>query len=317
VVSAMRRWRALAAAAALLVCVAGLSGCSSGGVRITATFGDIGDLQSRGSVQSADVRIGSVGHISLTKDFKAKVSMTLYPGVRVPKNSEALVRTTSLLGEKFIELRSLGDPAKGPFLHSGDVVTNTAQAPELEFFAQSAIELLGAVNASSVATLVQTGAEAVQGKAPDISALIGDISQISSTLAGRTASIGRIIDGLDRATQTLAGGSGEISTLLGNLSSTTQLLAQDREQAVTALASLARLARASNYSLSKYQSAIDTQIKQLDVVTGVLARANGEVGNLVDWITKFVALAPKAVPGDFAQVYLWVIPSQFDPRSGH
>lgn len=315
--SPARRWRGLAAMAAVLACVAGLSACSSGGVKITATFSDIGDLQSRGSVQSADVRIGSIGHISLTKDFKAKVSMTLYPGVHVPKDSEALIRTTSLLGEKFVELRPLGDPAKGPFLQSGDMVTNTAEAPELEFFAQSAIELLGAVNASSVATLVQTGAEATQGRGPDISALIGDISQISSTLAGRTASIGRIIDGLDRATQTLAGGSGEISTLLGNLSSTTQLLAQDREQAVTALASLARLARASNYSLSKYESAIDTQIKQLDVVTGVLARANGEVGNLVDWLAKFVALGPKAVPGDFAQVYLWVIPNQFDSRSGH
>jgi phospholipid/cholesterol/gamma-HCH transport system substrate-binding protein len=312
-----RRWTALAGLAAVLATAAALSGCSSGGVKITATFGDIGDLQSRGSVQSADVRVGSIGHISLTRNFQARVSMTLYPGVRIPRNSEALVRTTSLLGEKFVELRPLGDPAKGPFLRSGDVVTNTAQAPELEFFAQSAIDLLGAVNASSVATLVQTGAEAVQGRAPDISALIGDISQISSTLAGRTASIGRIIDGLDRATQTLAGGSDQISSLLGNLSSTTQLLAQDREQAVTALASLARLARASNYSLSKYQTAIDTQIKQLDAVTGVLANASGEVGNLLDWITKFVATAPKAVPGDFAQVYLWVIPNQLDPRSGH
>src|SRR5205807_1815953 len=116
---------------------------------------------------------------------------------------------------------------------------------------------------------------------------------------------------------TLAGGSGELSALLANLASTTQLLAQDREQAVTALASLSRLARASDYSLTKYQGAIDTQLKQLDVITGVLARANGEVGNLVDWLTRFIAAAPKAVPGDFAQIYAWFIPNQLDPRSGH
>ena len=315
--SAARRWRLLPVIAAVLAGIAGLSACSGGGVRVTATFADIGDLQSRGAVQTADVRIGSIGRISLTKDFRARVTMTLYPGVRVPRDSEALVRTTSLLGEKFVELRPLGDPAKGPFLRSGDVVSQTAEAPELEFVAESAVEVLGAVNATSVATLVQTGAQAVQGRGADIKALIGDISQISATLAGRTASIGQILDGLDRATQTLAGGSSQVSSLLANLASTSQLLAQDREQAVTALASLSRLARASNYSLSKYQTAIDTQIKQLDVVTGVLARANGEVGNLVDWIARFVAAAPKAVPGDFAQVYLWVLPNQLDPRSGH
>jgi ABC-type transporter Mla subunit MlaD len=183
--------------------------------------------------------------------------------------------------------------------------------------AQSAVQVLGAVNASSVATLVQTGAAAVGGRGGDLGALVGDVSAISATLAGRTGAIAGILDGLDRASAGLAAGSAPLSGLLANLAETSGVLARDRERAVTALASLARLARASDYSLVKYRAQIDTQIKQLDVVTGVLAGASGEVGNLLDWIVKFVARAPSAVPGDFAQVYGWFIPNQFDSRSGH
>ena len=86
-----------------------LSACSAGTMRITAIFDDTGDLQSRGSVQVADVRVGTISRISLTPDFKARVSMAISKGVRIPKASTALLRTTSLLGEKFIELR-VGKP---------------------------------------------------------------------------------------------------------------------------------------------------------------------------------------------------------------
>ena len=238
----------------LTLLAVGLSACSGGGMKLTAYFDDSGDLQSRGGVQVADVRVGKITRITLTKDFRAKVEMTLKPGIRVPKNSEALLRTTSLLGEKFVELRALGNPSQGPFLANGDTVTQSAQAPELEFVAEAAVQLLGGVNANSVASMVDTGAQGFANRGPQLRALIVDLNSISATLASRTTAIGQVIDNLDRATQTLAGGAGEISNLLVNLAQTSQILANNREQAVTALAALTHLATASDYSLQKYGS---------------------------------------------------------------
>ena len=91
-----------------------LSACGKGSYTVTATFDDVGDLQKSGSVQVADVRVGKISGISLTPDFRAKVTMSLTKSAHVPKNSKALVRTTSLLGEKFIELRPLGPPTQAP-----------------------------------------------------------------------------------------------------------------------------------------------------------------------------------------------------------
>src|SRR4051794_6933345 len=184
-----------------------LAACGRGSYTLTATFDDVGDLQKSGAVQVADVRVGTIKSIKLTDDFRAKVSMGIDRSVHVPKDSKALVRTTSLLGEKFVELRPNGPPTQPPYLANGDVVLRTEQAPELEFVADSAIELLGAVNSSDVATIVETGAQAFGGRGPQLNRLLADLNVISGTLASRTQQITAIIDNLDRGTQTLAAGS--------------------------------------------------------------------------------------------------------------
>src|SRR4051795_8995553 len=79
-----------------------LSACGKGSYTVTATFDDVGDLQKSGGVQVADVRVGKISSISLTPDFRAKVNIAIDRSIHIPKNSDALVRTTSLLGEKFV-----------------------------------------------------------------------------------------------------------------------------------------------------------------------------------------------------------------------
>jgi phospholipid/cholesterol/gamma-HCH transport system substrate-binding protein len=310
------RIRLVAALASLTLIAVNLSGCGGGGTKLTVYFDDSGDLQSRGGVQVADVRVGTIGKINLTKDFRSKVELKLKPGVRIPKNSQALLRTTSLLGEKSVELRALGNPTQGPFLANGDTVTNSAQAPELEYVAQSAIQLLGGVNATSIASLVDTGAQGFGNRGPQLRALIVDLNQISATLASRTTAIGQVIDNLDRATTTLAGGSQDLSALLVNLAHTSQILADNRQQAVTALAALTHLATASDYSLQKYGSDIDREIKQVDVIAAAVAKAAAEVGNVFDWAAKFVQATPTIIRNDYTQIFMWAVPAPYDARSG-
>jgi phospholipid/cholesterol/gamma-HCH transport system substrate-binding protein len=293
-----------------------LAGCGgSGTYKVTAVFDDIGDLQSRASVQSADVRIGSIAKITLTKDYKARVSLLIRDSIRMPKASQALLRTTSLLGEKFVELRPDGDPTQGPFLRNGDVVPRTGEAPELEFVADQLVTVLGAVNSTNLASIVETGAVGFGGRGRELQTLIGDLSTISASLASRSKQIGSIIDNLDRTTQTLAGGSEDVKGLLTNLATTSQILVDNRQQAITALDQLSRLARVQNEVLDRYHGDIDRQIKQINAIIGVAATQINQVGSLVDWLDRFVYALPKAVPGDFTQVYMWAVPCAVDPRS--
>lgn len=303
------------APAVVMAALAGLlSGCSGGGTTVTATFDDVGDLQTRGGVQVADVRVGQIADIDLTDGYKAKVTLRLDEGVKVPKASVALVRTTSLLGEKFIELRPTGSPTAGPFLEDGDVVGQTGEAPELEFIAQEAVTVLGAVSADDVAAMIRTGAEGFGRRQQELASLLGDLSTISRTLAERSSAITAIIDNLDRAGTTLARGTDDIARLLDNLASATQVLADNRTRAVNALDRITALVDNQNRVLDRYRGDIDRQIKQIDAIVEVAATQTAEVSKLLDWVETFTKVIPRVIPGEFTQIYMWAIPENQDPR---
>jgi phospholipid/cholesterol/gamma-HCH transport system substrate-binding protein len=304
----------MALCAALLTTM--LTGCARNSTTVIAVFDDSGDLQPRGSVQTADVRIGRIGSIHLTKDFKARVTLHISTDRKIPRNVAAVLRTTSLLGEKFVELRPLGDPAKGPFLKDGDVITKVQEAPELEFVAEEAINVLGAVTAGDLATLIDTGASSFSGRKDDIRTIIDSLATYSTALATRTQNIAAIVDHLDVSIGAVAGEGASLEGLLADLSATTRSLAENRDKAVSLLRNLSRLAAVQNVELDKYQANIETQIHQVESVVRVLAGQTTELKAVIDWLDKFVYGLPSVIPNDFTNVFGWLIPSQQDSRVG-
>jgi len=307
------------------VMVAGLvaAGCTlpgrvEGPVELTATFDDVGDLVAGHSVQVADVRVGSITRIELTDDYRARVTMKVKDGLELPDNSEAVLRTTSLLGEKFVELRVPRDedgeeePSDG-VLADGDEIANALQAPELEFVAEEAVQVLAGVVSNDLAALIETGAVGFGGRSAELGSLIDSLAVVSRTMADQTANIVSIIDSLDRATATLANGAGKVDQLLSNLSATTDVLADNRELTLQTLRDLTRLAKDQNeIVLQPFREDLDRQITQLDTLLQIIAGQRGEVGVLVDWLAQFTMKAQQGIPEDFAQVYGWFQPAPLD-----
>lgn len=311
-----RYLRSLAAAVAGLALAGALSACGGGGtITLTATFDDVGDMVARHSVQLADIRVGEITKIELTDDFRARVTMEVDGSIPIPQDVVPVVGKTSLLGEKFIELRPEGESDEGPFLVDGADLGVGIEAPELEYVAEKAIGLLGAVVSTDIATLIDTGAEGFGGRGADLRRLIDNLGVISQTLADRSQQIGTIIDGLDRATQTLAAGDDDISRLLANLAETTQVLVDNRQKALDALQALSRLAGIQNDLLDRYQTDLDRQIGQVDAILVRVASNSADVERLVTWLDRFITKLPQGIPGDFTQVYMWVVPQPDDPRT--
>ena len=314
--------RLLACVVVLALAAAGCSlpGRTEGPVKLTAVFDDVGDLVVNHSVQVADVRVGSIDKIELTPDFKAKVTMSVKKDVHLGTDAVAELRTTSLLGEKFIALRAC-DTAKGDSgcspggrdLQSGDEIKHTKAAPELEFVAEQAVDLLGGVVISNgvapdLQTLVKTGSEGFAGRGPELRGLVDDLSTISATLADQTGNIITILDGLDKATSTLATSAPDVDQLLTNLSATTTVLAENRQQAVDTLASLTRLVQSQEQLVFQpYLQQVDRQVKELDAILTEVTQGRQEVGSLIDWLDRFFYQVPKGVQNGFARVYGWFV----------
>ncbi len=292
--------------ASLLAGACALPGNVTGSREVTATFDDVGDLVEGHSVQVADVRIGSVVDIELTEDYRALVTMSIEDGIFVPIESRAILRTTSLLGEKFIELRALdpANPTAGTDIVDGDVIEDVGQAPELEFVAERAVEILGSVVASDVATLVETGAAGFGGRAAELTTVVENLSTISGTLRDQTDELVRIIDALDGATATLADASPDIDQLLVNLADTATVLADNRDEAIDAIEELTRLAQVQNdLVFEPYLDVVDRQIGQLDAILAEVDRNQGQLAELIFWLGEFTTKIPLAGPNDFAQVF--------------
>jgi phospholipid/cholesterol/gamma-HCH transport system substrate-binding protein len=125
----------LAGFAALLFLALQVSGLSPKSAESTytvyANFNDTGGLTPRGRVSMAGVTVGSIDSIKLTKDtFQARVTMSIYSDVdNIPADSSAVIRTSGLLGEQYIDISVGGDMES---LHDGDTFYSTQSAMNIE-----------------------------------------------------------------------------------------------------------------------------------------------------------------------------------------
>lgn len=108
----------------------GSVGIGSENYTLYANFDNIGGLKQRAPVKSAGVVVGRVSHIVFDNSrFNARVELTLDRKFQFPKDTNASILTSGLLGEQYIGLDPGGDSAN---LSNGDTIKLTQSAVVLE-----------------------------------------------------------------------------------------------------------------------------------------------------------------------------------------
>jgi phospholipid/cholesterol/gamma-HCH transport system substrate-binding protein len=98
--------------------------------RVEVRFDNIGGLKVRGPVRSAGVLVGRVADIHFDNErYQASVTLALDKRYSFPKDSNASILTSGLLGETYVGLEPGGDDKK---LADGDRITLTQSAMVLE-----------------------------------------------------------------------------------------------------------------------------------------------------------------------------------------
>jgi phospholipid/cholesterol/gamma-HCH transport system substrate-binding protein len=97
---------------------------------IEARFTNAGGLHRGGSVQMAGVTVGRVEDLRLDPaDFSAIATLRVRSSVRLPADSMASIRTSGLIGDRFV---SLSPGAEETLLAPGERITMTESAVDLE-----------------------------------------------------------------------------------------------------------------------------------------------------------------------------------------
>lgn len=128
------RWgEILIGASVLLIGGAILVGAYSGtgradgsGYRVTAVFNRADGLPMGGDVRLSGVSVGRVVAQELNERFHAKVTLSIAPGVGLPRDTAAAIHTDGMLGAKFVELIPGGSeqivPPGGQILYTQDAL---------------------------------------------------------------------------------------------------------------------------------------------------------------------------------------------------
>jgi len=119
----------LATLAYLSIQVGGVSYAGNGGLRLYATFDEIGGLKPRAPVAIAGVTVGQVESVELDDLLRARVALEVDAGLELPIDSSAGIRTQGLLGDQFIALEPGGEI---DMLAPGDEIEYTESALSIE-----------------------------------------------------------------------------------------------------------------------------------------------------------------------------------------
>jgi phospholipid/cholesterol/gamma-HCH transport system substrate-binding protein len=294
--------RVLVSCAVLMALLA--SGCSSGGgLTARARFTDVGSLAPQAPVMLNDVKVGEVKKISLDGN-EAMVTMSLDPSADIPQGVVARIRSTSLLGERILDLQiPAGLPADAPRLRDGALITDTVVRPELEDLVREGTDVLAPITASEIATLVDEGAAGFANNGDNLHQLLGDLTTVVHAYAGATDDIRSLVSSLNSFNSTLATEATAQGLSVQNTDRAISELEQESTQLQAAIHSLTRLARGAKGIFDAHFDQMNRFFTQFRIIAGVLASEQASIQGLLQYAPDHNRNTQLVEYADFNQIF--------------
>ncbi len=294
---------AIAACTMTTSCAAlGVSG-DCDGTEIIAYFEQVGDLVEAANVQSSDVVIGTIQEIQLDEEnWLAEVTMCVSADERVGADVEAVVRTTSLLGEKFVDLRPRSPGP--PFLEDGTIigVENTSKATELEdVFAQLGT-ILGSGNLEDINAFTGAQAKILRNNSDDLKEVLSRLRDFTDVLVSRKGDIASSIDSFDNVSRTLLDSSSTLESFLESFGEASGVLADQKEGLQDLLFSLQRFSDVALRLLDATEEGLSKQFRKLRPVLRTAIENSGNIRKTLVTLATFSEWFPETMPGDYLQL---------------
>jgi len=149
------------------------------GVKLFASFGTAGQgIGTTSPVKVRGMEVGRVAKVELQPDGRAKLTLRILDGFKVPDTVEASLEPASVFGPKFVNLIMGEHEATGPYLPAGATIAKTDDPLDLNDLLKSINATLGAIDARDIAIIITTLGEGFGGQGPQMRQLVDDIKKI-------------------------------------------------------------------------------------------------------------------------------------------
>jgi phospholipid/cholesterol/gamma-HCH transport system substrate-binding protein len=289
---------------------------------LTIYFDNVLDLVPQSAVKLNDVPVGRVEDVTLsspndnsgdhaTNGWTAKVTVSVNSDVKLPDNARAMIKQTSLLGEKYVDLEQpLGNPSAAP-LKSGDTIpiTRTGSAPETEEVLGALSLLLNGGGLQQIKIITTELNKALDGNESAVRDLI---NQLNTFVGSVDQQKNQILDSLAKVNQlaiTLNNNKKTITQALDTFPQALAVLRQNRSKLTTMLVSLSNLGTVATHVINATQRNFVASLKDLAPAVEQLTAAGSNLVGALKIAGTFPFPLKKtleAVHGDYANLAFYL-----------
>lgn len=258
--------------------------------RFTVVLGETGQGLVDGSdVAARGVLIGQVGSIELNEDLQAEVELVLEPQYRIPQNAQFAVVGKTLFGEKQIEVRfdeDLDDVVA--FIPDDGMVSDPESFIEVQDVLADLDGLLGAIDPTDLATVVNDGLGAFVGQEDSIARAIDQGARATDVFARSLDDQIPTIRDLSLVAEALGPVGDEFNRLGSNIDSgALDTITVNQQRLRVLLTELNRFSDQLDVVLELTRPDLDRLIIQGDNVTRVLFAYRPELADLFEGLNDY------------------------------
>ena len=261
---------------------------------VKVQFRDVLDLVPQSAVRVNDIAVGKVTDVKLN-GWTAVVTIKVNGKSKLPDNTEATIRQTSLLGEKFVSLAVSKTGAIGQ-LGDGDTIPldRSSRNPEIEEVLGAASLLFNGGGLEKTNTIVRELNAALGGNEPEVKELIQSTTSFISQLDDNKEALLTSLEKVNRLAVATNAQKGAITGALDELPDALRVVNDQRDDLVKLLESLSRLSDVATGVIR--DSKADT-VANLRALVPTLSVIGGCCGTDVTHVAALWGVSPPAHPG--------------------
>lgn len=274
----------------------------------TAYFAESGGLRSGAAVQVAGFRVGEVSSVDL-QGAQVVVTFDVEDSVRLGEQTEANIRTKSLLGAKVLEVTPRGDGQ----LAQPIPIERTKAPYQLPDALGDLSATINGLDTTSVSDALATLADTFQDTPPVVRQAVQGVGRFSQMLNSRDSALRELLANANQATGVLSERADEIARLVAD---STALLAELRTQS-SALeqisGNLSALARQLAGFISDNQAQLRPALDKLNVVLSIVDTHKAGLQQAIKHLNQYaMSLGESVASGPFFKAYIAnLLPGQF------
>ena len=264
-------------------------------------------LNPNSRVRVADVYVGRVRNIEL-KNWVATLTLDVAGDLNLPKNTQASIGQTSLLGSQHVELNSPPNPSPEK-LKTGDTITlqNSTAFPNTERVLASIATIVRGGGVENIALIQTEINNLLTGRADQIREFLGRLDTFTDELNKQREDITRAIDSTNRLLNIVAQRNDTLDRVLTEFPPLIKHFADTRDLFADAVTALGRVSKAADDSLGPASDNLHTNLQNLQRPLKQLGKASPYlIGALKLMLTAPFSIenVPKVVRGDYINVSL-------------